>query len=259
MKQKIKTIGGCAVALFILVGSIAMCLAYQNWTIRFKSELDDFFGKGNWEYLSGETKESIIYTNYHHSHSGSGMSGEVPGEYKDWYISFENRSGESEVWKITNHTYKINHDRYDIFSSKRYSAKQALTLELMDIAFQMAGDEIRREIIESVLSEEEAECMRVIMSYQGGNPKPKFYDKLAKEPWFNVRDVSAEKFLAYDEYNFHIDILVFDYKFEKLTEEQQQNILNNFDVIKQMLIDTYGEHAAFDMHFDAEHSIEYGL
>lgn len=259
MKQKLKTIGGCVIALLILVGIIAIYLASQNWMVRFRAELDDFFGKGNWECISEETNESTIYTEYYSSHDSPGISEEIPGKYKDWYISFVNHGGETEEWRITNHVYKINHDSYGIFSSKRYSAKQALTLELMDIAFQMAGDKLRRELIETVLSEEESECMRVEISYQGGNPKPGFYNKLAKQPWFNVRDVSAEKFLAYDEYDFYIDIGIYTYGFEKLTEEQQQNILNNFEVIKQMLIDAYGEHAAFDMYFDSEHRIEYGL
>lgn len=158
MKQKIKTAGIWAILILIVVGLIVVYFRHQNWTIRFRSELDDFFGEGNWVYISEETKQSIIYSDYHHSHSNPTLSGNVPGKYKDWYISFENRIGE-----------------------------------------------------------EESECMRVTISYGGGNPKPKFYDKLAKEPWFTVNEVSAEDFLAYD------------------------------------------EHAAFDMYFDKEHSIEYGL
>lgn len=227
-----------------------------NWPKRFESDLDRFFGEGNWECVSQETKESNMYEVYHHS-SDAMYSESVPGKYKDWYISVSNEQNEKELWRITNHVFKINHDKYDIFSGKRLSNKQAFVLELFDIACIDAGEEVADNIMGKVLSEEEMECFRVTISYEDGNPQPEFYSKLWKEEWFTAEKISAEKFLSCELYDFFVDINLYDYKFEKLSEEQQNNIFENFDVIKEMLLEEYGDNASFNIYFDAEHKCEY--
>lgn len=75
------------------------------------------------------------------------------------------------VWRITDHVYKISDDRYGILNPKRLSARQALTLELMNISFGIIGEDIKTEIIEEYLPPAEAACIDVDMSYNGGNPK----------------------------------------------------------------------------------------
>ena len=247
------------IILVIIAGGI--CLAYTylgsgNWPKRFEAELDRFFGEGNWECVSEETKESRMYEVYHHS-SDALHSESVPGKYKDWYIEVKNESNENELWRVTNHALKINQDSYRIFSGKRLSNKQAFVLELFDIACIDAGEKVADEILGNVLTEAELECFRVDISYEGGSPKPEFYDKLWKEDWFTAEKVSAEKFLSSDLYDFYIDIHLHDYRFEKLSEEERAHILENFDVIQEMLLEEYGANASFSMYFDAEHKCEY--
>ncbi len=65
-------------------------------------------------------------------------SEEIPGKFHEWDIAFTNRDGDTEVWTISDHTMKINHDKYWLLSADRYSAKQAFGQELMDISFSMA-------------------------------------------------------------------------------------------------------------------------
>lgn len=255
--KKGKTIGIIVVIVLLIIGAVALYFASQNWTIRFKSELDDFFGEGNWECIDEETKESLIYTEYISVRDNPSMSGDVPGKYKNWYIKFENRDDETEVWYITNHVLKINHDKYSFFSGKRYSNKQALTLELMDVSFGMISDEAYQDIVLSVLPEEEAECLEVTMTYEGGNPKPDFYDALAEEPWFTVNAVTAEEFLAYDQHDFYLYIRAHDYRLEKLTEEQQEHVLESMDAMVEALLDQYGENASFEIYLDGENKVEY--
>lgn len=229
----------------------------NNWTIRFKDEIDNFFGKGNWECISEETKESIIYTTYIRVRENSSLSKEVPGKYKNWYIKFKNNNGIDEIWKISDHTFKINNDKYGIFSSKRYSNKQALALELMDISFEIASEEIYNEIIKKELPENIASCIDVSISYNGGNPKPEFYDKLLKQSWFNAKDVSAEKFLETDLHEFYLDIKAFDYKVNKLTDEEQQILWNSLNKIENTLLYRFEDNASFELYFDKEHQVEY--
>lgn len=252
--KKIKSIIKILIILVIITSIAYLSYTYLgsgNWMKRFESELDHFFGRGNWEYISDETKESIIYEEYHYS-SNPLYSTSTPGKYKDWYISVTNEQGKKELWRITNHTLKINHNEYGIFSEKRLSNKQAFVMELFDIACIEAGNEVIDEILRNVLSEEEIDCFRVEISYEGGNPEPEFYDKLWKEEWFTAKNLSVEKFLACDLYDFYIDIYLYDYRFEQLSEEQQEHILENYDVIKEMLLEKYGNNASFQMYFGDE-------
>lgn len=253
--KKVKKIGIVFIVLVLIVGMVVAYLMCRNWTIRFKSEMDDFFGEGNWKSISEETKESIMYERYIHDNRTG--SYEVPGKYQKWYIQFTNRDGEEEIWYITNHVLKINHDNYGLFSPKRYSSKQAFVAELMDISFGVVSDEIKEEFINSELSEEEAECIEVEMSYHGGNPEPEFYDELFREEWFQVNEISAGNYLSCNLYDFYIYIRTFDYKLEKLTDTQQQHVLDSMESIENRLLEKYGSDASFELYFDEEHQVEY--
>lgn len=255
--KKIKNYG---IILFIFIFIIFQFVCYyknKNWINRFKSELDQFFGKGNWECISQETKKSIIYTDHIIIRSNTSRSVEVPGKYTDWNIKFFNKYGNEEIWEITNHTLKINHDKYGIFSSKRYSNKQAFVLELMDISCGLAGDEVFNDIIKDELPENIADCLRISISYTGGNPKPELYDKLFKQSWFNVNNISAENFLACDLYDFYIDIFAFDYKVKKLSKQEQQTLFDSMKTIENKLLQKYGKKASFEIYFDKEHKAKY--
>jgi hypothetical protein len=232
-------------------------LGSGNWILRFDSRLDRFFGQENWEYLSAESKDSIIYTEYRSSRNGLPYADEVPGKFKNWTIAFSNRYGEAEVWTITNHTLKINHDRYWLFSPNRYSNSQALVQELMEIACACAGDQVLRDVILQTLTPEEASCLSVDISYQGGNPEPAFYDALWEEPWFTANGVTAKDFLTSSLCDFYLDIRAYDYRLERLTTEEQQNVLNSFEAIRDTLLDLYGEYASFRIYLDGDHRAEY--
>lgn len=228
----------------------------QNWTIRYASVFNSFFGKGNWECISQETKDSLIYNEYVTVHNNPALSKEFPGKFKNWYILFDNGQNES-VWRITDHVYKISKDTYSIFSPKRLSAKQALTMELMEISFGIIGNDIKSDIIEAYLPQAEADCIQVEMSYEGGNPKPKFYDELLNESWFNSNEISANHYLSIDSVDFYIDIKAFDYRVEKLSDTEKTHLMNSLHTIEQALYDRFGEYASFKIYFDREHRAEY--
>ena len=117
-------------ALLLLIAAAVFFIWYylRTWPLRFHGELDAFFGKGNWKQISSETRESLMYSVYHRSTNPS-LSGERPGKFHEWDIAFTNRSGETEIWTISDHTMRINQDKYWLLSPKRYSARQALTQE----------------------------------------------------------------------------------------------------------------------------------
>ena len=254
--KKLKKIGvGIGFLVFIAILG-CMNWLWNDWSIRYKSQLDRFFGKGNWEVVSDDLK----YTKVHITRQS--LIGDYDGErerigyYRVWNILCENGNGDEEIWEVSNGVYVANHKRYGFGNSKRYTGKQALTLELMDISFAVIEEEIYDEMMKAGLSEEEVECFNARISYHGGNPKPSFYSKLAKESWFTIEGVSAENYLASDLYDFYLDIKVFDYKFESLSEEEQENVKDCLEKIEERLLDKYGDDASFEL-YCGDYDVEY--
>lgn len=244
-----------SIGLICVIGVVSAYMMSGNWMIRYKSELNQFFGEDNWEYTSKETKESTIYTKYIHSDNPI-IAGEVPGKYHNWYILYDNH-GEEQVFKMTDHTLKINNDKRGMFSSKRYSTRQAFYLELMHISFDIIGHNLFNEIIRSELSEKEAYPIQVTISYRGGNPKPKFYTYLSKQDWFTAETVTAEHYLSLDVHEFYVKIRAFDYRLDQLTDEERQNVLDSFETIERKLLEKFGDQATFTIYFDKDHRVEY--
>lgn len=130
----------------LLIGAVIAGWYYlRTWPLRFQGQLDDFFGKDNWEVISEDTKESLMYDKNITIRDAAWSSEEIPGKFHEWDISFTNRNGDTEVWTISDHTMKINHDKYWLLSPDRYSAKQSLGQELMDISFSMAGEQVHKK------------------------------------------------------------------------------------------------------------------
>jgi len=245
--RKAKKIGILIAVILVIAVVLGGIYYMQSWPLRFRNVFDQFFGKGNWELLSSETEISRIYDVYYHA-SDSLYSSERDGTYHDWNIEFTNRDGEQEVWTVTDHTLKINHDRRGWFDPMRYSARQALTLELMDISFAVAAAEVSRNVLEAVLPAAEAECLEVDISYHDGNPPPEFYDQLARKPWFTANKVTVQDYLDTDLYDFYIRIHAHDYRVEKLTPQEQQHLMDSLETIEQALKDTYGGDAAYEIY-----------
>lgn len=254
--KKAKQIGFIIVIIFFIAGIFGVYWLLSNWPIMYKSELDQFFGKENWEVISEDVKQSRVYTVRDNFSGNSYGQRRRAGLYRDWDILCKNGNGEEEVWTVSNHVYKINNERYGLFSSKRYKARQALTLELMEISFAVIEEEVHNEIIKEDLTEEEAHCIYVDMFYHGGNPPRSFYDKLARESWFTIEGVTADNYLASELYDFYLLIRIHDYRLGELSEQGQENVVNSLESIEKRLLEKYGDHASFEIYYD-EYQVEY--
>ena len=254
---RLKKIGTALKFILIAAGIGLIYYYFQTWPLRFHSELDAFFGKGNWEQVSSETKESMMYTTYVSSRGTPHLSGEQPGKFHEWEIAFTNRDGETEVWMISDHTMRINQDKHWFLNPERYSAKQALTLELMDVSTSAVGEQLRREVLQKILPEQEAMCLDVYISYRDGNPPPRMYDQLRKEPWFTANSMTAADYLETDLYDFFIGILADDYRVKKLTVQEQQHLVNSLGEIERALREEYGEYADYDIYLGEGYAAEF--
>ncbi len=252
--EKRKEIGWIIIGIFVIAAFMAINWLWGNWTLRYEAQLDHFFGEGNWEAVSDDVKQSRVYrVRTSNSYGGSKSS---PGLYREWDILCKNNQGQEEIWTISNHVYNINKEKHSIFSSKRYKERQALTLELMDISCAVVEEEVHRDIVEEILTPEEAHCVTVSMSYHGGNPKGSFYDKLAAEPWFTMDKVTAGNFLATGLHEFYLLFRIYDYRFSQLSEEKQKNVVASLPEIEKRMLQVYGDYASFEILYDDFH-VEY--
>lgn len=253
--KNVKLIG---LGVLVVIGILGAFWLFGDWTIRYRTRLDSFFGKGNWEVVSedAEMERWKIYTiRSNSSWEGYGQN-QHRRMYRSWNILCENKEGEKEIWEISNHTYKINQGRYKIYSPKRYRVRQALTLELMEISFNVVEEEVHNEIIKEGLTDAEANCIYVEMSYHDGNPPRSFYDKLAKEDWFTIEGITAENYLATDLYDFYLIIRIHDYRLKQLSEKEQENVVNSLENIEKRLLEKYGENASFQILY-GEYNVKY--
>ncbi len=69
--------------------------------------------------------------------------------------------------------------------------------------------------------------------------------------------VTAKDYLTNDLHDFYIYIHIHDYRFKKLTEDEQKHILDSLEDIEKALCEKYGKHASFEIYFDSEHKAEY--
>ena len=222
------------VALFCGGVKLADYLYFGNWVVRYKSMLDNFFGEGNWYVVSDETeKEVIASTEYDEWGTNT-----VHYKYRNWKIS----TSDGEEYVITNHTYLISRRK----SGNKYTPKQALIQQLMFIAHEHAGKIVCDEILSEILSESEIACFDVDISYRNGNPKPSVYTKLAKEDWFSY-DSTAADWLSTNLYDFYLWIRAFDYRVEKLTQEEQEHIGSCEDEIDEALRNALGDDVDYEL------------
>lgn len=255
--KKAKKLGAGIGIIIIVIALYGVYRFLSGWTIRYRSELDDFFGEGNWEVISEETKKDRKdYVRRENIFGETSGQKKKVGFYREWDIQFENKDGEDEIWKLSTHTYVYNHERYSFFNPKRYSGKNALTLELMEISFAVVEEEVHNNIVKQGLTDEEAQCIYVDMSYRDGNPPPSFYDDLADEDWFNIEGVTAGNYLATDLYDFYLHIGVHEYRIEQLSEEEQDNVKDSLDDIAKRLLEAYGNNASFEINYDG-YKVEY--
>lgn len=224
----------------------------KNWTIFYKDEFNTFFGKGNWEVIDKDKKISTIIKKYDED------GWRIPVKYREWTIKFTDTDGDDVTYRISNHGYLISDFKdKSFFKTNHLSKKQALALEFMDISLDLLSSNLHDELLSDILSEEEAKCISVNLTYKGGNPNRDYYSNLSKQNWFNINDITAKHYLSDVSVNFYIDIDLYDYYFEQLTEEERENIINSIDTIKDKLLNMYGDIASFEINFIKGNSIVY--
>ena len=246
------------ILVLILAGFAAGWYYMRTWPLRFHGELDQFFDAGNWKTVSEQTKESMMYSDYIIVRSAPSLSGERAGRFHEWDIAFTNQDGEQELWIVSDHTLKINNDEHWFpLDPERYTARQALGQELMELAFDMAGEQAQEDILGDILTDGERACLDVEISFRGGWPNGDLYTELLNEPWFNIQELDAEKFLQSDLYDFYVDVFAYDYRVDDLSEMEQEHLYRSLGDIEQALRAAFGDYVDYDIYLGEGYSAEY--
>lgn len=256
MKKVLRTV---IVALVVVAAVAAVWWHFysRSWPDCFQKELDAFFGEGNWQVVSQEEKESIIFSVHHYSSLDDlTPTPDTPGKFHNWDIAYTSPDGETSLWRITDHALKINHDKYSWFSGKQLSTRQALTQQLMFIVTDMAAEQVYEDVIAQVFPEEQAECIQVDLTYRGGNPRPGVYNRLVQQDWFTAQNVTVRDILGTDLHDFYIFIRAFDYRVAKLPEEEQQDLWDRLGELEQALKAAYGPGCKYEIFLGNEYRAE---
>ena len=245
-KTKMILAGICILA--ILAGGVFGWYAMRNWPLRFHRELDAFFGEGRWRVLSQDVETSRMYRVYQ---GGSQLYGDYrPGKYHEWKIGTVDSQGRETVWVLSDHAYRIRRSRKQLFAR----ARDGFARELLDCAMTIAGEKVRETVLGDILSQEQQDCLRVTVSYHGGNP-PKC-GKLLEKSWFTADKVDAQHLLETDFWDFYIDIFAYDYRVDALSEEERAHLYGSLPEIRQALRDAYGDGVAYEIYLAPEHKAD---
>ena len=91
---------------------------------------------------------------------------------------------------------------------------------------------------------------------QGRKPGTRGDDELWKEPWFTANTATAADFIESDVYDFYIDVFVYNYRVEKLTDREREHMMESYEEIRQILEERYGGRA-YEIYFDSDHCAAY--
>jgi hypothetical protein len=226
--------------IFILI-IVLFVVNSQTYKGVFTRELDDFFGKGNWEYIGREDKRTNLYKK--RVKIVEDITVTRKGEYSNYIVKYKD-------------------DEYKMSTLKNDLSKEVWAVrQIMDIATMgILPEYLYENIILDVYNPDLADIFRVEIGYSNGNPKKDFYSKLDKQDWFKADLVTVENFLTWEEakkYNFQIYIRTFDYKIEKLSESEKLELYEGYDKLIVKLLETYGDDASFEILIDEDHWVKY--
>ena len=83
------------------------------------------------------------------------------------------------------------------------------------------------------------------------------YSRLRRQPWFNVDQISASEYLKTDLYDFYIRVLAYNYRVEKLSQEEQEHLFGSLAEIEKALQEAFGAYADYDIYLGEGYTAEY--
>ena len=95
------------------------------------------------------------------------------------------------------------------------------------------------------------------ISCRNGNPPPSMYSRLLRQPWFTAEQIDASLYLRTDLYDFYIRILAYDYRVEKLTQEEQAHLFGSLPEMEEALQEAFGACADYDIYLGEGYTAEY--
>lgn len=229
----------------VIAGVLGAAHYAHMWPLRFQNELDAYFGEGKWEWVSSEDTEEYRHDIYWRVPNNPTQCSPGAGKHHSWYIAFEDPTGQKWMWRMTDHIYYVTMHHRGAFSG--FSARDGITAELMDLSFRRGCCLLSRKTLGQVLSQEELNCLRIEVSYRGGNPGHPLYEKMRQQPWFDSGHL--KEYLSWDYHDFYLNIYPYNHRTDRLSPELQAHLLSSLPQVEAALQQALGEeHCDYKVH-----------
>ena len=229
----------------LVIGVILAAAQYMHiWPLRFRKDLDAYFGEGKWEWVSPDKMEDYRHDIYQRVPNDSSSCLSDSGKHHIWYIAFQDPEGQRWMWRMTDHTYYVSMHHRGALGG--FSARDGMTAELMELSFRRGSLVLSQKILKDVLSQEELNCLRFEVSYRGGNPGRALYEQLRQEPWFDSGHL--KEYLNWDYHDFYLNIYPYNHRIDRLPEETREHLLGSLSQVESALQSSLGEYCDYKVH-----------
>lgn len=246
------------IVVYVVVFALAAFIYFlpsiirKDWPTAYKAEFDKFFGEGNWSVVSDEILEEIRADKpYYFDDVLQGAK--YHGEYQQWNIQYKDKDNNEHVWKITDIGQRSHNQHLLIFFPDYMSDKEALINEFVETAHYVAGEQVRDNVLEKVLSKEQSNSLDSYVFYMVYLPDSNLGEKLWEQDWFNIKTISAKDILQSELAESQIRILANKGRLLDLPVAQQQEVRESAEDIARRIEDEYGVNTTYEVIIDVDH------
>ncbi|MGN0518708.1 MAG: hypothetical protein ACI4II_08315 [Acutalibacteraceae bacterium] len=240
ISNAIKLFMGVIFILLILViyNLISTYFGSSNYPVRFKDELDNFFGEGNWECTNVEKKTTSMFSDDEYYAGDYTLNSRRDGTYRVWTIQYVDSQGNSCEDYISNFTHFMH----------KTSNKTVLAMELHEIALNHASDELERTIAKDIFTQDEIENYISIIRFGTVNrPETSYYKNLLHQDWFKIHHATPLSFLSQEGEVYTIDINLIMKNADTADKSDIEDVKEKATKFANLLVEAYGKYASFDL------------
>lgn len=233
--EKSFVIIGIILLFIFVVASVEICstlFGSGNYPFRFHKQMNEFFGKNNWECVETEAYRTDVGTKYRKELS-----------CKRWYIEYAEDDGTKHTLKLDNYLHELRSSNYFFLQKKYLSNQICFASELHDYLLEIVQDEIEEDFVIPFLGTEE-QCNYQIYYSNLGNTGKSYYKNFFK----NIEEYKLSTFrpelLMKQEEEHYLKICVVT---EGKTQEERKKMDEKVCQLKKALLSQYKEGITFEI------------
>lgn len=246
MKKKVTGILHIAVVLAIIGFIIYLCIARGSYPIRFKENLNELLGEGNWTVMDKESKTTSMLKEY-------SEYGDTNGDYDKWYIAYKDENNSEQMLVLNNLTHKVSAQKRSIFSSKYVSDEKCFGMNIYDEMEYLSEQDVYNTILKTYFAEEDFKyqnpkytglSVRVSVDTVEVISNDFYQDICDNKGGYYLPAFTSDALLTMEDITAYVTIKV------QTCGKTQEEIAATDELVKELvssLCDRYKEHATFEV------------